>query len=68
MWGRTALDSTVGDPKLPIKILTFTYFITDPAMHGLWLQWDPYFKVIGYQKQLLENISFQSEARSLRKD
>lgn len=66
---KTALGSTVGDPKLPIKILTVAHFITDPAMHRLWLQWDPHIKVIGSQKQLLQKtFIFNLRHRTLKRD
>lgn len=66
---KTGLDITEGDPTLPIKILTITHFITDPAMHRPWLQWDPHIKVIGSQKQLLQKtLIFNLGHRLLKRD
>lgn len=52
----TSVDGTVRDPKLSINILTCTHFITATAKPGLWLQRDPYIKIIGSQQRLIENI------------
>lgn len=49
------VNSTVSDPKLSINILTCTHFITDTAKLGLWLQRDPYIKIIGSQQRLKEH-------------
>lgn len=54
----TSADGTVRNPKLSINILTCTHFITGTAKLGLWLQQDPYIKIIGSQQRLTENIFY----------